>query len=72
MKQIKIFKALEFDYLRMQDEVNRWIRNEQADVVDIQLRVAPQSADASGGSALLGDECSTPSDVFCMVVYNEA
>lgn len=69
MKQVKIFKGLEYDYEGLQDEVNRWIRNEGVDVYDIQLRVAPQSP-GEQASSVLGS--GTPSDVFLMVVYEEA
>lgn len=64
MLQVKIFKRLEFRYTELEEEVNRWIREHEIDVVDIRVQIAPQSPGQFTGHAEFVE-----SDVICYVVY---
>lgn len=65
MLQVKIFKNLEFQYGELAEEMNRWIKENKIDAVDIRVQLAPQSP---GESSSLGAGAGD-SDLMGYIVY---
>ena len=61
MQQVKIFKSIESELNALEDEINEWIAESKAKVINITGNIAAQST--SSGS--LGDSFSG-SDVLCL------
>jgi hypothetical protein len=74
MHQVKIFSGEEDQTQQLEAEINKWLRESKAKVVQIFGNIAPQSVNPAG-SAGVG---STPnrrfvaSDVFITVLYETA
>ena len=69
MQQVKIFKGVEDQVTVLEDEVNAWIRQTGAKILNLTGNIAPQSekpGDVSGGSAR---GRFPPSDVIIIVTY---
>lgn len=64
MRQIKIFKSIETEVTSLSDEVNAWIRENQANVVRVSGNIAPQSERSDGSGTRF-----PPSDVLILVEY---
>lgn len=70
MHQIKIFKGVESDISNLEADVNRWLFDSKARVVNVFGNIAPQSAAFHPSS--LNDSGFSPSDVLLVVLYEEA
>jgi len=71
MQQIKFFKGIENQLTELEGEVNRWLVESGAEVVQVFGNMSPQSpSPADGGSGLSGT-ASPPSDVFIAIVYEK-
>jgi len=66
MQQVKIFKSIESELLTLEQEINEWISESGAKIINITGNIAAQSA--SAGS--LGDSFSG-SDVLLFVLYDK-
>ena len=67
MRQIKIFKSLEYDYFALEGKVNKWIENEGIEVVDVKVQLSPQSPSAT--PEVLGE--NEQSDLLLLVTYEK-
>ena len=66
MQRIKLFKGLESDISGLEAEINGWIEETGAKVVNMFGNIAPQTPGAGSSSA----RQFTPSDVMLAVVYD--
>ena len=66
MQQVKIFKSIESELNTLEEEINEWIAENNAKVINITGNIAAQST--SSGS--LGDSFSG-SDVLLFVLYEK-
>ena len=75
MQQVKIFVGLEGETNALSDEINKWIRESGAKVLQVTGNIAPQSMGGSGlGGGLPGTSLASgrvPSDVLVIVLYEE-
>ena len=71
MQQIKIFKAIESDLPTLEGEINAWLKESGARVVQMDGNIAPQTVSGSHRENRIG-EGHTPSDVFVIVLYEPA
>lgn len=69
MQQVKIFKSIESDAQAMEDEVNSWIRQSGAKILQISGNIAPQSSSPNPKAGGLGTSAYAPSDVLLFVLY---
>jgi hypothetical protein len=69
MQQIKIFKGVENDVETLADEVNAWIAETNARVVQISGNIAPQTHDPEHKTHHLGRVGYAASDVLIIVLY---
>ena len=71
MQQIKIFKGLESDVAVLEKQVNTWLAESGARVLQITGNIAPQgcSTDPKGGSITAAPYA--PSDVVLIVLYEK-
>jgi hypothetical protein len=73
VQQVKMFMGLEGETNALSDEINTWIRESGAKVLQISGNVAPQTSGGSGlGSGLPGTSLAAgrvPSDVLVIVLY---
>ena len=69
MRQVKIFKSLESDAGKLEQEVNDWIRQSGADVVSVTGNIAPQTVAAGTKTSGLGASSFPPSDLVLIVLY---
>jgi hypothetical protein len=69
MQQIKIFKGIENDLGTLEAEVNTWLVESKADVINIFGNIAPQSASPDSSAAGLSHSEFPPSDVLLVVHY---
>ena len=72
MQQVKIFSGLEGATEEMSSEINTWIRESGAKIVQITGNIAPQSNATAGSTGTLGvGSARAPSDVMIFVLYEE-
>ncbi|MFH5803295.1 hypothetical protein [Alienimonas sp. DA493] len=69
MQQIKFFKATEADLSALEAEMNDWLRDSGAKVVQVFGNIAPQTVVPEDGSHGLTKSAFAPSDVLMAVVY---
>ena len=69
MRQIKIFKGSETDLPHLEESVNRWIRENGVEVVQVFGNIAPQTVFPDANRSILHKTAYTPADVFIVVVY---
>ena len=69
MHQIKFFKAVESDLDALQDEMNGWLKETGAEVVQVLGNIAPQTVPAGQSSSGMTKSAFAPSDVLFAVVY---
>ncbi len=67
MQQVKLFKGVEAELGQIEDEVNAWLMDSGARVVQMQASIAPQTA--GSGTGLGGGRAFSPSDVLIAVLY---
>ena len=71
MNQIKIFKGLENDLTGLEQEVNAWLAEADARVLNIFGNMAPQTLRPQAQSGGLSTTDFVPSDVILVVVYDK-
>ncbi len=73
MHQIKLFEGSEDGLTHLEKEVNQWLRESNARVVQVFGNIAPQSVLPAPDNRVLSTEGSTrrfaPSDILVCVVY---
>ncbi|QDT18124.1 hypothetical protein [Alienimonas californiensis] len=69
MQQIKFFKATEADLTSLETEMNDWLRDSGAKVVQVFGNIAPQTVVPDDASHGLTKSAFAPSDVLMAVVY---
>lgn len=68
MQQVKLFKTVEAEVTALERDVNKWIRDSGARVVNVTANIAPQSP--SGAPA--GDRGGfAPSDILMVILYED-
>ena len=70
MQQIKIFKSIETEVSSLESEINSWLQESGAKVINIFGNIAPQTVN-SDSSGTGGSRVFSPSDVFTVVVYEK-
>jgi hypothetical protein len=74
VQQVKLFTGIEDATEELAREINTWIRESGATVLQISGNIAPQSNVGSGASGLAGSISSSgrvSSDLFVIVLYEE-
>ncbi len=71
MQQVKIFKNIESEIDELECEINRWIVESRANVINIFGNIAPQTPGVSPSGGL-GGGAFAPSDVMIVVLYETA
>jgi len=71
MQQIKFFKGIENQLTELEGDVNAWLANSGAKVVQVFGNMSPQSVAPGDGSPGLSGGSSPPSDVFIAIVYEK-
>ena len=69
MQQIKFFKATEADLEPLEAEINAWMKDSGAKVVNVFGNIAPQTVVPDEHSHGLTKSAFAPSDVLIAVVY---
>lgn len=69
MQQIKIFKGIEHELTALEDEVNAWLVESQAEVLQIIGNIAPQTTSSKQSASGLTQGEFPPSDVIVIVLY---
>jgi len=69
MHQVKIFKTVESELADLEKEVNAWIRESGARIVNITGNIAPQSGAPGSRAETLGGVGFAASDVVLIVLY---
>ncbi|MGE0609996.1 MAG: hypothetical protein AB7O62_23095 [Pirellulales bacterium] len=69
MHQIKIFKSVESEITSLESQVNRWLYDSKARVVQMFGNIAPQTV--AHETTGLNDGGFSPSDVLLVVLYEE-
>ncbi len=67
MQQIKIFKGVETDVNSLESDVNGWLKQNGAKVVNIFGNIAPQTRGHEGPA----ERRFSPSDILITVVYEK-
>ena len=65
MRLVKFFKCLEYDFQKLEGQINDWIKTEKISVVSLNVQLTPQSL---GSGDRLG-EPGLQSDLLCVVLY---
>lgn len=71
MQQIKIFKGVENELRLLEQQVNQWLADSGAQVVQMFGNMAPQSMPPTAKGAGLSTTEFAPSDVFLVVLYDK-
>lgn len=71
MHQIKIFKTIETELHNLEEDVNAWLVESGARVVQIFGNIAPQSIPPTAKGAGLSTTEFAPSDVMLVVLYDK-
>ena len=69
MQQVKIFKGIEHELAALEDEINTWLVESQADVLQIVGNIAPQTHSSKPSASGLTQGEFPPSDVMVIVLY---
>jgi hypothetical protein len=70
MQQIKIFKNVENDLAALEEEVNTWIVESEAAVLQVFGNISPQSRSSLPHATGLTKSEFPPSDVMIVVLYD--
>lgn len=65
--QIKFFKTVENELSSMEADINSWLKQSNAKVVQVVGNIAPQTLGREAGGT--GDRRYAPSDVMVAIVY---
>ena len=68
MQQIKLFRSIESDIPALEAEINDWLKESGARVVQMTGNIAPQTVTAAHRENRIG-EGHVPSDVLVVVLY---
>ena len=68
MQQIRIFKGIESEIAALESEVNRWLAESQARVVNMFGNIAPQTLSPEPSKGLT-KSAFAPSDVLLVILY---
>ena len=71
MQQIKIFKGLEADVAVLEKQVNAWLAESGARVLQITGNIAPQGAATDSKAASISASPYAPSDIVIIVLYEK-
>ena len=71
MQQVKIFRAIESDIPTLESDINAWLKESNARVVQMSGNIAPQTVSHPQRENRIG-EGHTPSDVLVVIVYEPA
>lgn len=71
MQQVKLFVGLEGETEELTREINDWIRQSGAKILQVTGNIAPQSSSNSGGPGLSAGG-RVNSDVLVVVLYEES
>ena len=71
MQQIKLFRSIESDIPALEAEVNDWLKESGARVVQMTGNIAPQTVTGARTENRIG-EGHVPSDVLVVVLYEPA
>lgn len=69
MQQVKLFKGIEHNLAELEDEINTWLVESQAEVLQITGNIAPQTASSKAGASGLTQGDFPPSDILVVVLY---
>ena len=67
MQQVKIFKSIESEIPTMEEEINAWLSESGARVVQMSGNIAPQTQTDTGLGG--GGSSFSSSDVIVIIVY---
>ncbi len=67
MQQIKIFKSIESDVSDLERDINAWLKESGARVVNVFGNIAPQTI--GDPAKAKGSRSFSPSDVLIVVLY---
>lgn len=70
MQRVKIFKSIESDVSKLEQEINQWIESSGARVLNITGNIAPQTESVGGSSMSSAPTRYPPSDILVIVVYD--
>ena len=71
MQQIKIFKGIESDIVALETEVNKWLAESQAEVINMFGNIAPQTTSSELKHSGLTKSAFAPSDVLLVILYKK-
>jgi hypothetical protein len=71
MQQVKIFKGLETEVGSLEKQINGWLAESGARVINIVGNIAPQSPPPDEKLGALGGTAWAPSDVLVIVLYEK-
>lgn len=71
MHQIKLFKGLETDLAGVEQQVNAWLAESHARVINIFGNMSPQSCPADDKNAMIAKGTFVPSDILLVVHYQK-
>ncbi len=69
MQLVKLFTGLEGQTEVLEQEINGWVQNTGAKIVQVTGNIAPQSTGQGTSSDGLGGGGRPPSDLFVVVLY---
>jgi hypothetical protein len=69
VQQIKLFKGIEHELKALEDEINAWLVESQAEVLSITGNIAPQTDSPRPDASGLTHSEFPPSDVLIVVLY---
>ncbi len=72
MHQIKIFKGLESDAALIEKQVNSWLAESNARVINMYGNIAPQSPAPDSTSNAISRGAFPPSDILLVLLYETA
>ena len=72
MQRVKLFKGLECEVERLEQQINEWAESEGAKILQVNSSIASQSYNpaAKSGSSLQGN-IGVSSDILIMVLYEK-
>jgi len=71
MRLVKIFKGFEHEYQELETQINTWIQETNANVLQIFGNIAPQSSAKEVGAKNLGSSQYASSDIMIFVLYTK-
>lgn len=69
MQLVKLFTGLEGQTEALEQEINGWVQNTGAKIIQVTGNIAPQSTGQGTSSDGLGVGGRPPSDLFLVVLY---